>query len=136
MKFLLDTNICIYLLNGNEILKKKIGEIGIYSLSISNATLAELYFGAYNSRNVSANMKRIETFKKNLIVYSDSSASAEAFGRFKSKLKAQGQIIEDFDILIASIAYANECILVTNNPIHFERIDEIKIENWMEKDRS
>jgi predicted nucleic acid-binding protein len=71
-----------------------------------------------------------------LRVYSDSDTSAEAFGRFKSKLKAHGKIIDDFDILIASIAYANECILITNNPDHFERIDEIKIENWMEKDRS
>jgi len=66
------------------------------------------------------------------MVYSDSDSSAEAFGRFKSKLRAQGNIIEDFDILIASIAYANECILVTNNPDHFERIDDIKIENWLE----
>jgi tRNA(fMet)-specific endonuclease VapC len=133
LKFLLDTNICIYLLNGNEILKKKISEIGVFSLSISNATLAELYFGAYNSQNVDANIKRIKAFKKNLLVYSDSDISAEAFGRFKSKLKAQGKIIEDFDILIASIAYANECILVTNNPSHFKRMDELKIENWLEK---
>ena len=66
------------------------------------------------------------------MVYSDSDTSAEAFGRFKSKLWAQGKIIEDFDILIASIAFANDCILVTNNPGHFERIDEINIENWME----
>ena len=133
MKYLLDTNICIYLINGNEILKKKIKDIGLFSMSISNATLAELYFGAYNSRKVDANIKRIEAFKKNLMVYSDSSISAEAFGRFKSKLRAQGNIIEDFDILIASIAYANDCILVTNNPGHFERIDELKIENWLDK---
>ena len=133
MKYLLDTNICIYLINGNEILKKKICEIGLFSLSISNATLAELYFGAYNSQKVSANIKRIEAFKKNLNVYSDSDISAEAFGRFKSKLRVQGKIVEDFDILIASIAHANECILVTNNPDHFERIDELEIENWLEK---
>ena len=41
--------------------------------------------------------------------------------------------IEDFDILIASIAYSNNCIFVTNNPDHFSRIDELKIENWLEK---
>ena len=104
----------------------------MYSLSISNATLAELYFGAYNSQKVDSNIKRIEAFKKNLVVYSDSDLSAEAFGRFKSKLSTQGKIIEDFDILIASIAYSNNCILVTNNPDHFSRIDELKIENWLE----
>jgi len=67
-----------------------------------------------------------------LAVYSDNAASAEAFGRFKSKLRSEGKIIEDFDILIASIAFVNNCILVTNNPNHFERIDELKIENWVE----
>lgn len=132
MKYLLDTNICIYLINGNETLKKKVKEIGIFSLSVSNATLAELYFGAYNSTKVDANLKRINEFKKNLAVYSDNAASAEAFGRFKSKLRSEGKIIEDFDILIASIAFVNNCILVTNNPNHFERIDELKIENWVE----
>jgi len=132
LKYLLDTNICIYLINGNETLKKKVREIGVFSLSISNATLAELYFGAYNSKKVDANLKRINTFKKNLTVYSDSDISAEAFGRFKSKLRSEGKIIEDFDILIASIAFVNNCILVTNNPNHFERIDELKVENWLE----
>jgi tRNA(fMet)-specific endonuclease VapC len=132
LKYLLDTNICIYLINGNETLKKKVKEIGVFSLSISNATLAELYFGAYNSKKVDANLKRIDEFKKNLTVYSDNDSSAEAFGRFKSKLRSEGKIIEDFDILIASIAFVNNCILVTNNPNHFERIDELKIENWVE----
>ena len=46
------SNICIYMLNGNETLKNKVKEIGVFSLSISNATLAELYFGAYNSQKL------------------------------------------------------------------------------------
>ncbi len=120
------------MLNGNETLKNKVKEIGVFSLSISNATLAELYFGAYNSQKVDANLKRINKFKKNLTVYSDNNSSAEAFGRFKSKLKSEGKIIEDFDILIASIAFVNNCILVTNNSNHFKRIDGLKVENWLE----
>lgn len=131
MKYLLDTNICIYLINGNETLKNKVKEIGVFSISVSNATLAELYFGAYNSKKIDANLKRINEFKKNITLYADNAASAEAFGRFKSKLRSEGKIIEDFDILISSIAFVNNCILVTNNPNHFERIDELKIENWM-----
>lgn len=113
-------------------MEKKVKKIGVFSLSISNAAFAELYFGAYNSGNIDSNIKVIEAFKKNLIVCSDSEISAEAFGRFESKLKVKGKIIEDFDILIASIAYSNNCILVTNNPNHFERIEELKIENWLE----
>ena len=64
MKYLLDTNICIYLLNGNKSLKKKVKETGVFSLAISNATLAELYFGAYYSKKVEENLKRITVFKK------------------------------------------------------------------------
>jgi len=94
LKFLLDTNICIYLINGNETLKKKVKEIGVFSLSVSNATLAELYFGAYNSQKVDANLKRIDEFKKNLTVYSDNYASAEAFGRFKSKLGLKARLLK------------------------------------------
>ncbi len=124
-------NICIYLLNGDQSLKKKVREIGIFSLVISNATLAELYFGAYNSKNLEENLKRITVFKKHLTVYSDSEKSAKIFGKFKSMLKSEGNIIEDFDILIASIAFTNNCILVANNPKHFQRIKELQIENWL-----
>jgi len=131
LKYLLDTNICIYLLNGNKSLKKKVKETGVLSLAISNATLAELYFGAYYSKRVEENLKRITVFKKHLTICSDSEKSAEVFGRFKSILKSKGNIIEDFDILIASIAFTNNYILVTNNPKHFQRIKELQIENWI-----
>jgi len=64
LKYLLDTNTCVYLLNGNDILKRKVKETGVYSLSISNCVLAELYFGAYNSKRVEENLRRIDLFKK------------------------------------------------------------------------
>ena len=133
MNYLLDTNICIYLINGNSLLINKVKEIGIFSIGISNATLAELYFGAYNSKHVKENLRNISAFKRNLTVYSDSSGSAEIFGKVKAKLKVTGCMVEDFDILIASIAMANNCILVTNNVHHFERIDSIQLENWLGK---
>lgn len=132
MNYLLDTNICIYLINGNKVLVNKVKKIGIFSIGISNATLAELYFGAYNSKHVEANLQNISVFKRNLTIYSDSNDSAELFGKTKAKLKTSGCMIEDFDVLIASIAIVNDCILVTNNVHHFERIDEIKLENWLE----
>ena len=131
MKYLLDTNTCIYFLNGNESLKKKFGKIGVYSLSISNCVLAELYFGAYRSKKVEENVKHIELFKKNLTILSDSEESARLFGKIKAELRSKGTIIEDFDILIASIAISNNHILITNNTEHFERIEGLKIQNWV-----
>ncbi len=131
MKFLLDTDTCVYLLNGNPSLKKKVEEVGVFSLAISNSVLAELYFGAYNSKKVEDNLKRINLFKKNLTILSDSEESALRFGKIKADLRSKGKIIEDFDILIASIAIVNSCILITNNTDHFERIDDLQIENWL-----
>ncbi|MBU4319756.1 MAG: type II toxin-antitoxin system VapC family toxin [Thermodesulfovibrionales bacterium] len=131
MKFLLDTDTCVYLLNGNPSLKKKVEEVGVFSLAISNSVLAELYFGAYNSKKIEDNLKRINLFKKNLTVLSDSEESALRFGKIKADLRTKGKIIEDFDILIASIAIVNSCILITNNTDHFERIDDLQIENWL-----
>ena len=54
------------------------------------------------------------------------------FGKIKVDLKSKGKIIEDLDILIASIAIADNCILVTNNTDHFERVGGLQIENWLE----
>ncbi len=124
------------MLNGDESLKKKVKEIGVFSLTVTNSVLAELYFGAYNSKKVEENLKRIELFKKNLTVLSDSEESAKQFGKIKAELKSKGRIIEDFDILIASIAIANHCILITNNIEHFNRIDDLQMQNWLDKDIS
>jgi tRNA(fMet)-specific endonuclease VapC len=131
LKYLLDTNICVYLLNGNIMLKNKIAQIGLSSIVISNATLSELYFGAYNSKKVAENLQRIALFKKNLGILSDSEESAMLFGRIKTDLKLKGCMIEDFDILIASIAIANQYIIVTNNDKHFSRIENLSLENWL-----
>lgn len=133
MKYLLDTNICVYLLNGEASLKKKVKEIGAYSLTVSNSVLAGLYFGAYKSKKVEENLKRIELFKKNMAVFSDSEESAKLFGKIKADLSSKGTIIEDFDILISRIAIANSCILVTNNLEHFERIESLKLQNWLSR---
>ena len=131
MKFLLDTDTCVYLLNGNLSLKKKVEEVGVFSLAISNSVLAELYFGAYNSKKAEDNLKRINFFKMNLSILSDSEESALRFGKIKADLRSKGKIIEDFDILIASVAIVNSCILITNNTEHFKRIDDLQIENWL-----
>ena len=136
LKYLMDTNICIYLLNGNAILNAKVSDIGVSLLSISYSVLAELYFGAFNSKKAVDNLHRIERFKKNLNILPDSQESAKNFGRIKSELKSQGQIIEDFDILIASIALTHNCIVVTNNVRHFSRINDLKIENWLKETKS
>ena len=59
--------------------------------------------------------------------------SANKFGSIKSTLRKKGELIEDFDILIASITMINNGILVTNNTEHFKKIERLKLENWLEE---
>lgn len=128
---LLDTNICVYLINGNDLLKQKVRDIGVSNLAVSNAVLAELYYGAFNSSRVKTNLATIETFRKHLTIFPDSIESARLFGKIKAELKRQGKPIEDFDVLVASIALANNCILVTHNTNHFSRITDLHVEDWL-----
>lgn len=131
MIWLLDTNICVYLINGNEQLKKKVHEIGVRNLAVSNAVLAELYYGAYNSAKIKANLATIEAFSKHLTLFPDTQETARLFGRIKADLKRAGKPIEDFDILVASVAIANSCTLVTHNTNHFSRIAGLSFEDWL-----
>jgi tRNA(fMet)-specific endonuclease VapC len=109
--YILDTNICIYLLNGNKKIESKIKSIGIYSIAITNTVLAELYFGAYNSVKIKENVTRIDEFRKNLTVIQEDAESSRLFGKLKAELKSTGNLIDDFDILIASIALVNDCTI-------------------------
>jgi tRNA(fMet)-specific endonuclease VapC len=134
LRYLLDTDTCIYLLNGESKVKNRIAQIGIESLAIASITKGELYFGAYNSSQVENNLERIQTFftmPAPKILPLDEEVM-EIFGRLKAELRRQGQLIGDIDLLIAGVAISNNLIVVTNNTKHFERIPNLSLENWYE----
>jgi tRNA(fMet)-specific endonuclease VapC len=83
MTYILDTNTCIYLLNGNKKVETKIRNTGIYSIAITFAVLSELYYGAYNSGRVRENLRRIDEFKKNLAILQEDAESSRLFGKIK-----------------------------------------------------
>ncbi len=130
-KFLLDTNICIYYLKGLYNLESKIKEVGLENCFISEITIAELKYGIENSENKEENMEIIQDFIESIQILPIIS-SFEVYAKEKVKLRKQGKIIDDFDLLIGSTAVANNLILVTRNINHLNRIDNIKIENWIE----
>jgi tRNA(fMet)-specific endonuclease VapC len=131
MKYLLDTDTCIYFLNGNKKLIDKIEQVPIDSLNISFISVSELFFGAYNSSNIKNNIDKVNQFTKLINVVRSDLKSENLFGKIKANLKIKGKIIEDFDIFIASIAIENDLILVTNNTSHYSRIEDIKLQNWI-----
>lgn len=131
MKYLLDTNICIYWFKGLMEIDKKISSVDIDDISVSAITIAELLYGAYNSMNVEKNITKVNEFEDATNVIDLDRESLEHYARIKAKLRAEGKMLDDFDILIAATAIVNDCILVTNNTKHFERIDGLTIENWI-----
>ena len=130
--YLLDTDIVIYWLkNKYPEINKKIKKIDEECIFISSITVAELYFGAYNSARQEENKQLIDELLEQINVIHFDESAAECFGETKYLLKSQGKIICDSDLFIAAAAISNDLILVTNNKRHFERIDKLGITNWV-----
>jgi tRNA(fMet)-specific endonuclease VapC len=125
---------CIYLLNDNPSVKARVAQEGIETLAIAIPTVGELYFGAYNSTRVEANVARVRGFLSPpapQVLVIDAPA-VEQFGRFKALLRREGRPIGDIDLLIAGVAMHSGLTGVTNNTAHFDRLSGLILENWLE----
>lgn len=132
MRYLWDTDTCIYYLNGNPHIQQKVQTIGVEHICTTSITIAELKFGAYNSQKVEANLQRIEEWQQKFRVLDElHNQITTIFGQKKSFLKKNGVPIGDFDLLIASFALHYQLISVTNNIDHFSRIPDIPFESWV-----
>ena len=132
MNYLLDTNVCIHFFRGKFDLLKKVQETGINKCAISEITLAELTFGAENSSNPQLNHKIISKFTEQLSILPIYN-SINIYAKEKVRLRKKGEMISDFDLLIGSTAVANDLIMVTENTKEFQRISEIRLENWIKR---
>ncbi|MDR0819774.1 MAG: PIN domain-containing protein, partial [Oscillospiraceae bacterium] len=119
MKYLLDTDTCVYFLNRNEKVAERIGELVDGDAAISIITLAELQFGAYNSERVEQNLKRVEFLAQSAPILPLNETVTDCYARIKASLRKAGTPLADFDILIGATAIANNLTLVTNNDKHF-----------------
>ena len=130
MAYLIDTNIIIYSLKQHERVNEKLRETRTIPKSISVITYGELIYGARKSRHVEKNLaisyRVAELFP---IIYVNRSVM-DVFGEIKNNLARAGEILEDMDILIAATALSRNLILVTNDVGHFQRIGDLRIENW------
>lgn len=130
MEYLLDTDIYIYLLNGNENILQKIKEVGDTNIYLSAITVAELYFGIFNSQKKNQNLKKIQKHLEKTQIKNFNRSAAKTFGRLKAELKKNGKTLADMDLAIAAIAEENNLALVTHNTRHFEKIPGLVIEDW------
>lgn len=132
MKYLLDTNICIHFFRGKFNLIEKFQKVKLENCAISEITLAELVFGAENSSNPKKNYKLIDKFTEQIKILPIFN-SINIYAKEKVRLRKNGIMISDFDLLIGSTSIANELIMVTENTNEFKRISGIELENWINR---
>ena len=133
MKYMLDTNICIYAMKNKpkkvlQRLKEEINE----GVCISSITLAELEYGMKYSSNPAKNEQALLRFLVPLSVLPFGAAAASEYGEIRMFLQKQGTPIGPLDMLIAGHAKVEGITLVTNNVREFERVPLLEIDNWVE----
>jgi len=130
-RYLLDTNICIYIAKHNPpAVRKRFARHTVDELAMSVVTLGELIFGAEKSQQSKKAFASISALEKLMPAYPMPNAAAEHYGHIRAALQKKGQIIGNNDLWLAAHARAEEWILVTNNEKEFKRVAGLKIENW------
>ena len=132
MTFLLDTDTCVHWLRGNPTVRTKFAAVGPEMMAISTITLAELRYGAECSARPDANHQAIDDFTSGVVILGVEPEAARTFGEIKAHLRKQGNLLEDFDIVLAATARMHGLTLVTGNRDHFGRIGSLVLENWLE----
>ena len=131
MKYMLDTNICIYAIkNKPESVIRKVLAQNPEDLCISVITYAELMHGVEKSQAVEKNRIAMSLFLSAITVLDFSSRAAEVYGEIRGELEKKGTPIGPMDLLIAGHAKSQNLVLVTNNTREFARVTGLQIEDW------
>jgi len=126
MLYMLDTNICSYIIKGyipkEKLIDKKIG--------ISSIVVSELLYGA-KKKGSKKLIKIVDLFINSFEIYEFDKKAAIEYSKIRVNLEKQGLIIGAYDLQIAAHTKSLSAILVTNNLKEFKRINGLKLENWM-----
>lgn len=129
--YLLDTNVCIMYLNGKSLsIKNYIDNLIAAQIAVCSVVKAELFFGTMKSNNTQKTLKIKKSFLQQFISLPFDDSCAEIYGTIRADLVKNGTPIGSNDLQIASIALANNLILVTHNVREFSRISGLQIEDW------
>lgn len=130
MRFLLDTDTCIYALRHDEIVLRRMLAQRRADVMVSVITEAELRTGAEKSSAPGKTARLVENFLKPLTVLEYTSEDAAAYARIRAKLERAGKPIGPLDTLIAAQAVGRKLTLVSNNQREFGRVLGLRVENW------
>lgn len=129
--FMLDTDVCIYLINERDQDLRLKFEENASSVCISSITYAELCFGVAHSARVEENQRELQAFCLDLDILPFDAEAGACYGRIRQELALRGQPIGANDLLIAAHARGARATLVTNNEREFGRVDGLRVENWL-----
>ncbi len=132
IRYLLDTNICIYLIKKHppEVLAR-FQQIQLKQLYIPTITLFELYYGIEKNNSQQRNLAALENFIAPLTIVDFTVDAAKKAAKIRNHLQQQGTPIGAYDIQIAAIALSLSMTLLTNNTREFARVKGLKLENWV-----
>lgn len=133
MRYMLDTNICIYAIKHKpEQVFVRLQEHNPEDVCISSVTYAELVHGVEKSMAVEKNRLALTLLLSNIEIMSFDSLAAESYGEIRANLEKMGMPIGPLDMMIAGHAKSLGYTVVTNNTKEFERVKGVKLENWAE----
>lgn len=131
MKYLLDTDTCIYLLNGRPgSVTETFRRHRVASICLSSITTSELRWGVAKSAS-ERNRAALEAFLASFQIVAYDDEAARAYGDLRAELERRGKPIGPMDLLIAAQAIALDLVLVTNNEREFKRVPGLRVENWV-----
>jgi tRNA(fMet)-specific endonuclease VapC len=130
VKYLLDTNICIFLMKNRRETVALYEQNKPFGIAISSITLSELHFGVYNSEYPMKNGENLLRFLVGITVLDYNCAAADEYGRIRAHLRRKGTPIGEMDMLIAAHAKAARLTLATNNTREFGRVEGLLLEDW------
>ena len=131
MKYLLDTNICIYFLNKrSESLVQRFYLIPPADIALCSIVRAELWYGALKSGNPGKNLALLQEFLNSFASLPFDDKAAEVYGQIRTRLEHAGTPIGPYDLCIAATAITNNLTLITHNAREFMRVDGLQWEDW------
>lgn len=132
IRYLLDTNICIYIAKHNPpTVRERFQQLSANTLALSVITLGELRFGAQKSQHREQALAVIEALARQIAVTALPEAAGLHYGEIRAELQSQGKIIGNNDLWLAAHARSQGWILVTNNEREFLRVPGLTVENWV-----
>lgn len=132
MRYMLDTNICIYAIkNKPKEVCERLKEHELQEICISSITYAELMHGVEKSQAVEKNRIALSLLLAGMDVLDFDTNAAEEYGKIRASLEKKGLIIGPLDMMIAGHARSMGYTVVTNNVREFERIEGLNVENWV-----